>query len=141
MVKCTNLWNSFISYVSMKEILQNRIHLLDKARENPELQQLEIELCKRDILYRFKNYTYTDKNTSLYWPEFSSVLPFIPYPFQEEMITEIWDSIVKDEPVFLEKSRQMWASWVIVGIFVYGFIFHNHKYLMWSQKQDDVDKL
>ena len=70
-----------------------------------------------------------------------AVLPFIPYPFQEEMITEIWDSIVKDEPVFLEKSRQMGASWVIVGIYVYGFIFHNHKYLMGSQKQDDVDKL
>ena len=34
----------------------------------------------------------------------------------------------------------MGLSWVIVGIFVYGFIFHDHKYLMISQKETDVDK-
>ena len=27
-----------------------------------------------------------------------------------------------------------------MAIFVYGFIFYNHKYLVLSQKQDDVDK-
>ena len=30
---------------------------------------------------------------------------------------------------------------MIIGIFVYGFLFYNHKYLVLSQKQDDVDKL
>ena len=35
----------------------------------------------------------------------------------------------------------MGISWIIVAIFVYGFIFHNHKYLILSQKQDDVDKI
>jgi len=34
----------------------------------------------------------------------------------------------------------MGLSWLIVGIFVYWFLFHDHKYLMISQKEDDVDK-
>lgn len=125
----------------MLKELNARITLLAKAAKSPQLQQIEIELCKRDILYRFKHYAYTDLNITIYSRDLPSVLPFIPYPFQEEMITEIWDSIINAEPVFLEKSRQMWASWVIVGIFVYWWCFHNHKYLMGSQKQDDVDKL
>lgn len=34
----------------------------------------------------------------------------------------------------------MGVSWCMVVIFMYGFIFHNHKYLCISQKEDDVDK-
>lgn len=125
----------------MQQILENRIKILEKARKNTELQNIEIELCKRDILHFFNEYLYTDKNTNLYWDEYPEVLPFIPYPFQEECVLEVRDSIIKGEPVFIEKSRQMGISWLIMAIFVYGFIFHNHKYLVLSQKQDDVDKL
>jgi hypothetical protein len=35
----------------------------------------------------------------------------------------------------------MGISWLIMAVFVYWFTFHNHKYLVLSQKQDDVDKL
>ena len=103
--------------------------------------EIELSACKQDILYWFKNYAWTDKNDSLYPKEYPTVIPFMPYPFQEECIVEVWDSIIKWESVFIEKSRQMGISWIIVAIFVYGFIFHNHKYLILSQKQDDVDKI
>lgn len=124
----------------MKKILEERIEILEKAKNNKKLQEVEKEMCKRDILYYFKNYVYTDKNSSLYDETYPDVLPFIPYPYQEECIKEVWDSIMKGESVFIEKSRQMWFSWLIMAIFVYGFLFHNHKYLVLSQKQDDVDK-
>lgn len=125
----------------MKEELQKRVNLLTKAKSNIQLQEVENELCKRDILYRFKNYVFTDKNSKLYWPEMPSVLPFIPYEFQEECITKVRESIIKGESVFIEKSRQMGISWLIMAIFVYWRNFYNHKYLVLSQKQDDVDKL
>lgn len=121
--------------------IQKRVTLLAKAKDNLQLQSIEMELCRRDILYWFRNYVYTDKNNSLYPAEYPDVLPFLPYEFQEEMVTEIWDSILTGESVFLEKSRQMGASWVIMAIYDYGFVFHNMKFLALSQKQDDVDKL
>lgn len=124
----------------LQEELVRRVELLEKAKTNPQLQEVEKELCKRDIMHFFKNYLYTDKNANLYWPEYPDVLPFVPYPYQEECVKEVRDSIVKWEPVFIEKSRQMWFSWLIMAIFVYWFLFHNHKYLALSQKQDGVDK-
>ena len=92
---------------NIKEILVERVKLLEKAKNNKQLQNIEIEMCKRDILYFFKEYLYTDKNSSLYDETYPDVLPFIPYPYQVECIKEVWDSIMKGESVFIEKSRQM----------------------------------
>jgi len=79
----------------MEEELRKRLDLIVKAKDNPELQGIEIQTCKLDILYWFKNYAVTDKNNTLYGADMPDVLPFIPYEFQEEMILEIWDSICK----------------------------------------------
>jgi hypothetical protein len=35
----------------------------------------------------------------------------------------------------------MGISWLVMAVFVYGFIFHNHKYHVISQKETDVDKI
>ena len=124
----------------LHKVLEERVLLLERASKNKQLQEIEMEMCRREPMHFFNNYLYTDKNSNLYWPEYPDVIPFIPYPYQEECIKEVWDSIEKWEPVFIEKSRQMGFSWLIMAIFVYGFLFHNHKYLVLSQKQDDVDK-
>ena len=39
----------------MKKILEDRIEILEKAKNNKKLQEVEKEMCKRDILYYFKN--------------------------------------------------------------------------------------
>lgn len=135
---------------NIREETEKRIKLLAKAKDNPKLQGIEMEMCKRSPLYWFKNYSYTDRNAELFSSETSTAIPFIPFPFQEELITELWKSITEwTKPrnerteltnVFLEKSKQMGVSWVVVALFVYWYIFHNHKYLMITQKEDDMDK-
>lgn len=134
---------------NIREETEKRIKLLAKAKDNPKLQGIEMEMCKRNILYWCREYVYTDKNSALF-TDGTSIIPMIPFPFQEELITELWNSIIEwAKPVseridftnvFIEKSRQNGVSWWVVAIFVYGFIFHNHKYLMISQKEEDVDK-
>lgn len=136
----------------MKEILAERVKILEKAIGSIELQELEKELCRRDILYFFKNYLYTDKNKTIFSEEDPDIIPFIPFPFQEEYITEVWESIIEwNKPIqdrkpwvftniFIEKSRQMWISWVTAGIFLYGFLFHKHKYTIISRTAEEVDK-
>jgi hypothetical protein len=52
--------------MDMQEELLRRVELLEKAKNNRELQEVEVELCKRDIMHFFKNYLYTDKNSNLY---------------------------------------------------------------------------
>ena len=91
----------------MKRELARRVKLLEVAQNNKELQKIEIEMCTRDIMHFFNNYLYTDKNSSLYGEEYPDMIPFLPYPYQEECIQEVRDSIQKGESVFIEKSRQM----------------------------------
>ena len=50
----------------LKEELQNRVILLQKAKENKQLREVEMEMCRRDPMHFFNNYLYTDKNSNLY---------------------------------------------------------------------------
>ena len=79
---------------SMKSIIEYRVKLLSKAKESNQLQAVEIESCKKDILYFFKTYLFTDRNNNLYSSEEPNIIPFMPYEFQEEYITEVWNSIM-----------------------------------------------
>ncbi len=131
--------------------MEERILILDNCKDNPDLQLLEKETCKRNIIYFFNTYLMIEKNATFYDAGTPSEVPFILFPFQEEYVTEVWESIfewskpVKDRKawvltnVFIEKSRQMWISWVTSGIMVYGFLFHKHKYTMISRTEAEVD--
>jgi len=92
---------------------------------------VELELCRRNIIHWFTNYAYTDKNKTLFSDDSPDTIPFILFPFQEEYVTEIWESIVEgNKPVkerdpkiltnvFVEKSRQMGISWLMCAVFLY----------------------
>jgi len=136
---------------AMIETIQQRIRLLARASQNADLRHIEIALCRADIMHFFNNYLYTDRNDSLFGQDVPRVMPFIPMDFQKELIIETRNSIVngtfsaKDRRdftnVFVEKSRQMGVSWLIMAIFLYGRLFHGHKYHVISQKETDVDKI
>lgn len=131
--------------------LTERLLLLDKAKDNIDLQNIEIAECKANIKYFFNQYLYTEKNATFYSMDIPSEVPFNLFPYQEEMVDEIWSSIYEwSKPVnerkewelvnvFIEKSRQLWVSWVMCWIFVYGFVFHKHKYTMISRTESEVD--
>ena len=135
----------------MKEIIEQRTNLIVKAKDNPILQKIEVEMCFKDILYFFKNYLYTEKNSTFFGDEHSELIPFVPFDFQEEYILEVWESIMEgNKPVaernpdiltnvFIEKSRQMGISRLTAGIFLYWFLFHKHKYTIISRTAEEVD--
>ena len=113
----------------MHQEMGKRCKLIEEANRSPDLQADLMEMCKRDILFRFRNFAYTDKNTRMFGSDDPSILPFIPFPFQEDAVMEIWSSIMDGTKplsertdltnVFIEKSRQMGLSWLIIAIFVY----------------------
>tara|TARA_R110000868_G_C10869871_1_gene762183 strand:+ start:695 stop:1006 length:312 start_codon:yes stop_codon:yes gene_type:complete len=103
--------------MDIKEALIERHKTLQKAKSNPNLQQAIIALCKKNIMYFCNNFLYTDKNSNLFTGDEPSIIPFIPFPFQEEYILEVRKSIEngtrraeeRDDftNIFVEKSRQM----------------------------------
>jgi len=101
----------------MKQEMIRRAKLLEEAKDFDDVKSFLYQKCKDDILFWFRNFTYTDKNDRMFNHDDPSVIPFIPFPFQEEAITEIWQSIMDGTRpinerkgltnVFIEKSRQM----------------------------------
>ena len=89
-----------------------------------------MEMCKRDIIFWFNNFLYTDKNDSLFTDQtLPPVIPMLPFEFQKEFILDLWDCIemsqlpvserTKPTNIFIEKSRQMGLSWLVVAVYTY----------------------
>jgi len=66
--KLTDLLGNMNNYKipDIREETEKRVALLKKAKDKPKLQAIEIEMCKRDILYWCREYVYTDKNSTLF---------------------------------------------------------------------------
>lgn len=99
--------------------IAERLKLLRRAEDSLRFQNILMEQCRRDIVFWFSTFCWTvDPRKD------PSVLPFIPYDIQEWAIREIYDAIKTQEDWGIEKSRDMGASWMVMLIFQYGWLFH-----------------
>ncbi len=92
-------------------------------------------MCSRDPLFYINTFVFT------YDPRRQpSALPFITYDYQDEAILSIEDAL-GDHDLFIEKSRDMGASWLCIFGFEYRFHFRPlQSFLCVSRKEDLVDK-
>ena len=122
--------------------LKERATLLLKAENSPELQMLLKKKCQEDPLYFFNMFlfTYKPKAVGDEWEPTNPNLPFITYPFQDEFILWIIDCIRNSKDNSTEKSREMWFSWQILGIWLWGFLFQGWSGLIGSYKESYVDE-
>lgn len=122
-----------------KSLIENkryRANLINKCKNNPTLQESIKEKCKRDRLYWFNVFAWTyDPRTK------DRHLPFILYPFQEDVV--LWDAecATKNIDNFIEKSRDMGASWLFIANDFYDWLFTAIRIeIRWgSRKEQYVD--
>lgn len=142
---------------TVEEILQNletniydRAKLLSECEKDDDLKKYVYAACKKDPVYFFKYFVWTDRNPWMIPERFANTVPFILFEYQEEFVRDSWDAILmwrvpiedRTDPtdVFSEKSRQMWFSWTFAWLQLYAYIFHDLKSLYISKKADEVDK-
>lgn len=111
-----------------------RLKLLTSAKHDKRMQEIITKKCDRDPIFFF-NLLLRTYNPRLVKPH----LPFILYPFQEKFILEMIDGIEKGIDYWIEKSRDMWFSWLLLWILLYWFLFRWWASLIWSYKEDYVD--
>ena len=110
-----------------------RLEVLSKAQDNHRAQYLFLEKCKKDILFFVNVFCFT------YDPRVEpSTMPFITYDYQDNTLLDLVQSIEQGGDVFIEKSRDMGMSWMIVVLQVWGFL-NGYGSLYGSYKQDYVD--
>lgn len=112
-----------------------RIDLLYQIQHDSQLEQLEYELCRRDVV-RFVNnwgWTYDPRRKERHFP-------FTLYPFQTEALTWITERYENRENGLIEKSRDMGVTWLTAAWLVHRFIFdEGFLGLVGSRKESYVD--
>lgn len=74
------------------ENIKQRAKLL-VACEDAEFQATTIAKCKRDILFWFENFAFTDRNAGFFPSDMPPEVPFILFPYQKDFVSDVWDAI------------------------------------------------
>lgn len=67
-------------------------------------------------------------------------VPFIPWPVQVGAVRRIAACVKDGRDVVIRKSRDMGASWLVVGLAAWGWLFHGWQSLLVSRVEDNVDR-
>jgi hypothetical protein len=69
-----------------------------------------------------------------------SHIPFVTYPFQDSFLDRLVTNVADGKDMFVEKSREMGVSWMVLSAFVWGWLYHGWELRVGSRKRDYVDK-
>ncbi len=121
-----------------RENMAWRRKLLAKAATDLTFREKVKELFFRDPLFAFNAFFFTlDVRKRPFHMQ-----PFCTYPFQDDYILELIDSINGGEDYLTEKSRDMGVSWLTCLTFLWFWLnpTGGADFLMGSRKEDYVDK-
>lgn len=116
----------------------DRVDLLQRAHNNPDMQAALMEKCRRDPVFWFNTFCWTI-NPKDATAETPAVQPFNLYPFQEWAISQWYGHIEAQEHFGVEKSREMGASWMLILLYQYCFLFRpGWNFHVGSRKESEV---
>lgn len=121
----------------IKKNLEYRRDLDLEAQRNPELvRQLHVAFS-RDVLFYINTVCWTYANDM--FPD-APDQPFITYPFQDELIQVLCESIEGRFCVAVKKSRYMGATWCATTILKQRAMYmRNQEFLLGSRTEREVD--
>lgn len=129
----------------LRQNLLFRRNVLRKGKE-PANQRLFRQACKEDCLF-WVNAFVVQFNPRKKGEKAMKVGPFITWPFQEEAVNSqdparpgmLW-CIEHDEDLLIEKSREMGASWLMVLVHLWLYLYHDwQKFLFISRSEKAVE--
>lgn len=127
----------------VRENLLYRNELLTACQKDKSTLVSVLELAKRDVLFYFNTFLwaedpFADKNQRHGIPQMR-FRPIVTYPFQDEFILDLKNAISGGEDIIADKSRDMLATYMVLGVFLHGWLFSGHKYMISSWKEDEID--
>lgn len=121
----------------VEENIEFRDRLRDFARR-ADGRKLLWSLCRADPLFWINAFVW------IFEPrpsrQAARVIPFVTYPFQDESLLEMNESLGYED-IGIEKSRDQGASWMVLVLFTWRFVFFDHQsFMLISRTQELVDK-
>jgi hypothetical protein len=99
--------------------LKDRVQLIKACENDPKQQAIQLELCKRDIVYWANTYCWTMDPRK---EDFSNI-PLQLYPYQEWFLKELIRCMEQKVDMGIEKSRDMGLSWCLIWGFQWAWLF------------------
>jgi len=113
-----------------------RYKLLSAAVNNKKAQQDLLEISQSDILFWVNVFVHT------YNPRKNpSTIPFITYEYEDKLILEILDRVLKQKDLLIDKSRDMGVTWCVLLVFTWLWQFggEGFDFLVGSRKEQYID--
>ena len=136
----------FLIPKALEENLEAREWLLEAAMGNESEQEKLIEYCGQSIhlWLNLFGWTYVVKavdDNGKEVPASEHHVPFLTWPVQDQIITELSSCIDNGVDVILDKSRDMGASWLTVSLATWYWLFRKDAQVMLvSRVEDMVDR-
>jgi hypothetical protein len=121
----------------MRDHLIKWIKIVEKCQVDDFFKDQVFNLCQKDVIYFINTFIYTyDPRTD------EKILPFILYPFQEDLILKLEENYRERKSLLIEKSRDMGFSWILLAWMTHHFLFDKgFSAGIASRKQHLVDDL
>jgi len=130
-----NLLKEYQESPEYRDKLVQRLKIHDACNRSQEAKVYAIAACKADPIFFINNFCWTPNEKYAQYH-----FPFILYPFQEELVEWIVQHIEDGKDGFMDKSREMGATWTFLSLFLWYWLFSdNFNALVGSHKQDKVD--
>ena len=117
---------------------RRRVKLLMKAQKSDELKVNQYIMCRNDILYWVNLYacTYNPRKNP-------STIPFITYEYEDKLILDLVDCIIKQEDILIDKSRDMGVTWCVLLVYTWFWQFKGEgfDFLVGSRKEQYIDTI
>lgn len=121
----------------LKESIDRRVALIDKAHSDLAFRAAELEKCKKDVVYWVNNWVWTfDPRRT------PSTLPFDLFAKQEEYLQWLGDRVIHKESGVVEKSRDAGLTWLCGAWAIHRWLFYpGQKFTFASRKESLVDRI
>jgi hypothetical protein len=120
--------------------LRFRRWIIDVGYESEENAEQLREMCARSFTFFANAFLWTLDPRSSKDRKRPSAVPFILYPFQERDAETIEECIETGQDVVVSKSRDMGASWLILLVFLWRWLFREDQtFLCASRTKEYVD--
>lgn len=122
----------------LAENTRRRFQLIYHCGKTPDLRPIQYAMCKNDILYWVNLYasTYNPRKNP-------STVPFITYPYEDQLILDLVDCISNQKDILIDKSRDMGVSWCTLLVYCWFWQFQGEgmDFLVGSRKEQYIDQI
>jgi len=113
-----------------------RVGIMDRCNRDPLFRELIMNLCAKSFYFTQNTFAYTLDPRNRFQP----VIPFVQWDVQVELSRGLMSSIMGQKDFFIEKSRDMGATWTCCSFTAWAWLFTEQFHgLLGSYIQDRVD--